>query len=84
MTKNSKWDLIVNKVRHDWAAATITGREIKALAGSPPDYVVNQIVAGPNEDPVVLDDQTVDLSNDAEPRGQKRFITRKPTTTPGQ
>jgi len=78
-----EFELIVNKVPKKWPEKFITGAQIKALAGSPGDWVVNQIVAGPGEDPEIGDAQRVDLSEKAEPKGIKRFVTRKPTTSPG-
>jgi hypothetical protein len=77
------YELIVNRVRHIWPREEITGAEIKKLAGSPSDWVVNQIVDGPGEDPEILDAQVVHLSFDACPKGEKRFTTRKPKTSPG-
>ena len=81
---NEEFKLIVNKDEKHWLAQFIDGREIKQLAGSPTDYVVNQIVPGPGEDPEIGNDQKVDLSLKAPPEGMKRFTTRKPTTSPGQ
>lgn len=78
------YDLIVNKQLKQWPTREISGAEIKALAGSPPDWVVNQIVAGPGEDPEISDSQKVDLDKQAEPKGEKKFTTRKPKTSPGR
>ncbi len=78
-----KYDLVVNKVHKAWATATISGKEIRDLAGSPASYVVNQIVSGPDADPEIGDEQRVELNHQAEPKGIKRFMTRKPDTTPG-
>ncbi|OYV87944.1 MAG: hypothetical protein B7Z64_00255 [Acidiphilium sp. 21-68-69] len=80
---NLPHELIVNRKPYTWPKDKIDGREIKALAGSPADWVVNQIVDGPGEDPEVANDQFVELALDAEPKGVKRFITRKPKTSPG-
>lgn len=74
---------IVNKEHTTWPHQFITGAEIKQVAGSPTDWVVNQIVPGPGADPEIGDAQRADLSKDAEPKGEKKFTTRKPTTTPG-
>jgi hypothetical protein len=76
-------ELIVNRKPLTWPKEKIDGREIKTLAGSPADWVVNQIVDGPGEDPEVADDQFVDLDLHADPKGLKRFTTRKPKTSPG-
>src|SRR5689334_21910700 len=78
-----EFHLIVNTHEHKWPRETITGREILNLAGSPADWVVNQLVPGPGEDPEIAVDQSVDLSLQAEPHGVKRFQTRKPKTNPG-
>lgn len=75
--------LIVNKQPKTWPTRHIKGAEIKALAGSPSDWVVNQIVPGPGQDPEIADHQEVDLEHDAPPKGEKRFTTRKPATSPG-
>jgi hypothetical protein len=78
-----QYDLIVNRVEQKWPTETITGAQIKKLAGSPSDWVVNQIVDGPGEDPEVGNDQAVHLDHDAPPKGKKKFTTRKPSTSPG-
>lgn len=80
----AEYSLIINKKQHEWDQRLINGAQIKELAGSPKDWVVNQIVPGPGEDPEVKDDQKVDLDKKAEPEGEKKFTTRKPTTSPGQ
>ncbi|MDX8456781.1 multiubiquitin domain-containing protein [Mesorhizobium sp. VK9D] len=79
----SQFHLIVNRVEHTWATETITGAQIRQLAGSPTDWVVNQIEPGPGEDPEIGDGQAVHLDEKAPPRGRKRFTTRKPATSPG-
>lgn len=79
-----QFKLIVNKVQKEWPEQLITGSQIKTLAGSPTDWLVNQIVPGPGEDPQIENDQDVDLDEKAAPPGEKRFTTRKPTTTPGR
>jgi hypothetical protein len=76
--------LIVNKKPKDWPEQFITGSQIKTLAESPPDWVVNQTVPGPGEDPEIADGQKVDLDEKAPPPGVKKFTTRKPTTAPGR
>jgi len=75
--------LIVNKNEKDWPKQFITGAEILQLAGSASDWVVNQLVPGGGEDPEIGPTQPVDLDQKAEPRGIKRFQTRKPQTNPG-
>lgn len=78
------YKLIVNKEHKEWDKEQITGSEIKALAGSPADWVVNEKVPGPGNDPEIGNDQKVDLAKDVSPEGIKRFTTRKPSTSPGQ
>lgn len=82
--KHIGFKLIVNKVDKVWPEQFITGAQILTLAGSPPDWVVNQIVPGPGEDPEIGPLQKVDLDPKAEPEGIKKFQTRKPATNPGQ
>jgi len=77
------YKLIVNKEEKDWPERYIKGRQILELAGSPPDWVVNQLLPGPGEDPEIGPDQSVDLDFEAEPKGIKKFQTRKPKTNPG-
>ena len=78
-----KFDLVVNRVEKTWPKPTVTGSEIKTLAGSPADYIVNQKIPGPGDEPEIGDTQEVQLDHKAEPRGIKKFTTRKPKTTPG-
>ena len=82
-TKSKEYKLIVNKKEQDWPNEFITGAEVKTLAGSASDWVVNLSVPGAGEDPEIGDTQKVNLSLDAEPKGVKRFTTRKPTSSPG-
>ena len=78
-----EFHLLVNKQPKTWDQQYITGAQVKALAGSPADWVVNQVVSGPGEDPQIADAQSVDLTESAPPPGVKKFTTRKPTTSPG-
>jgi hypothetical protein len=75
--------LIVNKVEKNWPDRYINGAQILELAGSPSDWVVNQLVPGGGEDPEIEPGQSVDLDPKAEPEGVKKFQTRKPKTNPG-
>lgn len=84
MPEKKEFDLIVNKQNKPWPDQFITGSNIKTLAGSPADWVVNQTVPGPGEDPEIGDTQKVDLDHKAQPHGIKKFTTRKPTTAPGR
>lgn len=75
------WSIIINKIRYDdWPRPTISGSEIKQKAGSPADWVVNQMVDRSGNDPEIGNDQHVDLT----PGPIEKFITRKPATTPGR
>jgi len=81
--KPKEFELIVDKQLKTWPNQMINGSQIKGLAGSPSDWVVNQIVPGPGTDPEIGDGQDVDLDKNAAPKGEKRFTTRKPATSPG-
>lgn len=81
--EHRKYPLKVNRVPHTWPREQINGAEIKQLAGSPADWVVNQTHDGPGEDPEIGDGQFVHLAEDAPPKGEKTFTTRKPKTSPG-
>lgn len=82
--EDNQFRLIANKKPKTWPSQFITGAQIKRLAESPPDWIVNEIVPGPGEDPEIGDTQQVDLSEQASPPGIKKFTTRKPTTSPGR
>jgi Multiubiquitin len=81
--ERERYKLIVNKAEKDWPERHIKGGQILELAGSPADWVVNQLVPGGGEDPEIGPDQSVDLALEAEPKGIKKFQTRKPKTNPG-
>ncbi len=81
--KQHQFNLIVNRQEKHWPREFINGAEILVLAGSPSDWVVNEIVPGGGEDPEVGPQQPVDLSPKASPHGVKKFLTRKPKTNPG-
>lgn len=71
--------IIVDRKPHDWPAATITGLELKNLAGVDPNtYAVYEQVPG-GHDLEIQNIQSVDLSK----RGTERFFTGKKTTTEG-
>jgi hypothetical protein len=44
------YKLIVNKSEKNWPERHIKGKQILELAGSPPDWVVNQLVPGSGEE----------------------------------
>lgn len=81
--ERERYKLIVNREEKDWPERNIKGRQILELAGSPADWVVNQLVPGGGEDPEIDPDEPVDLALEAEPKGIKKFQTRKPKTNPG-
>ena len=81
--ERERFKLIVNREEKDWPERHIKGRQILELAGSPADWVVNQLVTGSGEDPEIGPDESVDLDFEAEPKGIKKFQTRKPKTNPG-
>jgi Multiubiquitin len=81
--EHREYPLKVNRIPHTWPKEEINGAQIKQLAGSPAGWVVNQTHDGPGEDPEVLDGQYVHLAEDAAPKGEKTFTTRKPKTSPG-
>jgi len=81
--KTTNYELIVNRVEKEWPKRYITGADILTLAGSPSNWIVNELVPGSGEDPEIGPTQEVDLDKDSEPRGIKKFQTRMPKTNPG-
>lgn len=79
----SGFTLLIDHKLNEWPNRKIKGSEILQLSGSPADYIVNQIVPGPGEDPEIAPTQEVDLAKAADPHGEKQFKTRKPKTNPG-
>src|ERR1700733_12071826 len=63
--EHHEYPLKVNRIQHTWPKEQINGAQIKELAKSPADWVVNQIHDGPGEDPEILDGQLVHLAKDA-------------------
>ncbi len=82
--RKKEYKLVVNKKDKTWPDRHIKGSDILHLAESPPDWIVNQLVTGPGQDPEISNDEKVDLDEHSEPKGIKRFQTRKPSTSPGQ
>jgi len=76
--KDKPFKILIDHQPYEWEKSTITGNEIKALAGVDLAYGVWQDIAGPN-DPPVGDGQVVDLTKP----GNERFFTGKKTTTEG-
>lgn len=71
--------IIVDRKPNDWPTATITGLELKNLAGVDPNkYAVYEQVPG-GHDLEIQNTQSVDLSKP----GTERFFTGKKTTTEG-
>ena len=81
--EKEQFHLSINKKQYEWPEQFIDGSQIKNLAGSPQDWIVNEKVPGPGPDPEIQNGQSVDLSPQASPHGEKKFTTRKPTTSPG-
>lgn len=76
---HTTYKIIVDQKPHDWPKATITGLEIKSLAGvDRAAYDAWQDVRGP-EDRLVKDDDQIDVTE----KGTERFFTGKKTTTEG-
>lgn len=80
MTKpNDQYHILIDNRPHRWPEPTITGGQLKQLAGVNSNaYDVWQDVAGP-EDILVNDADSVDLTTP----GTERFFTGKKTTTEG-
>lgn len=78
MAKEKTFKIIIDQTPHDWSEPTITGLQIRELAGVDESYGVWQQLPGP-EDPEVDDSQEIDIS---EP-GTEKFFTGKKTTTEG-
>mgnify|MGYP001460009443 CR=1 FL=1 len=70
--------IMIDQKPFDWEKDTITGSEIKALAGVDPSYGVWLQQPGP-EDPTVADSESIDLTQP----GRERFFTGKKETTEG-
>lgn len=76
---HTTYKIIVDQKPHDWPKTTITGLEIKSLAGvDRAAYDAWQDVRGP-EDRLVMDDDQIDVTE----KGTERFFTGKKTTTEG-
>jgi hypothetical protein len=78
MKPAKEFKISVDQRQHDWPRPTITGRELKLLAGVDLSYGVWQQLPGP-DDPEIADDQEVDVSVP----GKEKFFTGKKTTTEG-
>ena len=71
--------IFIDRKKYDWDQPTITGLQIKKLAGVDVDnYNVWQDVPGPEDIPVA-DDFEVDLTTP----GVEKFFTGKKTSTEG-
>jgi hypothetical protein len=71
--------LIVDQHPHTWPELTITGAQIKALAGVDPSFGVWEEIPGAKVDPEIADNQVVDLTKP----GVEKFFTGKKQTTEG-
>lgn len=73
------YEILVDRRPHKWTKPTITGLEIKKLAGvDPATYDAWQDVPG-HEDKPIADNEKVDLTRP----GVEKFFTGKKTTTEG-
>lgn len=79
MTKPEVWKILIDQDPYDWEKSTITGNEIRTLAGVDPKHSVFLKVNGPGDDIEVGNDQEIDLS---EP-GREHFFTAPTDTTEG-
>lgn len=71
--------IFIDQKRYEWVDPTITGAQIKQLAGvDPQTYDAWQDVPGP-EDILLGDNDSVDLTQP----GVEKFFTGKKTTTEG-
>lgn len=78
--KDRKYQILVDQRPHKWDQPSITGAQIKQLAGvNPAEYDAWQDVAGPEDIPIGDADE-VDLTKP----GAERFFTGKKTTTEGK
>lgn len=76
---NRPGHIFIDRKKYDWDKDTITGLQIKNLAGvDVTKYNVWQDVPGP-EDLPIADDQSVDLTAP----GVEKFFTGKKTSTEG-
>lgn len=76
---NKPVHIFIDRKKYDWDQATITGLQIKNLAGvDAATYNVWQDVAGPEDIPIA-DDFSVDLTLP----GVEKFFTGKKTSTEG-
>lgn len=73
-----KIKIMIDQKPYDWEKDTITGAEIKQLAGVDASYGVWMQLPGP-EDPPVADAESVDLTQP----GRDRFFTGKKETREG-
>lgn len=77
--ENKPDHIFIDRKKYDWDKPTISGRQIKELAGVDVDtYNVWQDVAGPEDIPVA-DGFEVDLTQP----GVEKFFTGKKTSTEG-
>lgn len=77
--KSKAPELFVDNDPYQWDKTTITGAELRTLAGIPQSAEIYQKIPG-QPDRRVLDDTTVDL---AEHPGPERFSTQSPGSQAG-
>lgn len=69
----------INKKPYDWDHPSITGAQVKTLAGVPQDYQVVLILPGQQLDPPVGDQEAIDLTE----HHQAQFRVFRQSTTEG-
>jgi hypothetical protein len=78
-TEHKTYRVIVDQHPHAWPESTITGAQIKTLAGVDSSYGVWEEIPGEKVDPEIADGQAVDLTK----HGEHKFFTGKKKTTEG-
>lgn len=68
---NNRPELFVDNQRYDWSNPTITGKELRTLAGIPENVDIYQIIPG-QTDKLITDASVIQLTRD---KGPERFST---------
>jgi hypothetical protein len=76
---SGKYHILIDQKPYWVDSATITGAQIKKIAGIPSNYTLYQRVTGPGEDLPISDNQAVDLSQP----GAEHFFSGITQTTEG-
>lgn len=77
--KANKPELFIDNERYDWNKSTITGAELRALAGIPDSAQIYQHIPG-QPDREIMADTIVNL---AEHKGPERFSSQSPGSQAG-